>query len=216
MMKKLILISILFCYQLSFSQSVEDEYEFYSKILTESLELGNRSKVDSIILIEQLINQDEPDIYYVIDPESDTISNIDINFLYSNTNKDSTFIRRIITEPDLKKVITDLTVDFENHPSIDPNLIRKKSIYIQTISSDKFYSYYGKNFRRYDKGWEKIERKYGTRLVIEYSKSNFLNNFAAIYYAVRCGGLCGSGNIVVFEKVNKKWKFVTEINLWMN
>ena len=216
MMKKLTLILILFCSQLSFSQDVEDRYEFYSKILTERLEFGTNSKVDSIVLINQLINQDDPDIYHVIDPESDTISNFDINFLYSNTSKDSTFIRRLMTEPDLKKVITNLTIDFENHPSIDPDLIRKNSIHIQTISSDKFYSYFGKNFRRYDKGWEKIERKYGTTSVIEYSKSNFLNNFAAIYYAVRCGGLCGSGNIVVFEKVNQEWEFVTEINLWMN
>lgn len=210
---KRIFILLLLISQLSFSQTEKDDYELYSLILSERLELGNESQKEKIVLIEQLMEKFDGD-YEVLDHKSDTITNLDLNMLYSMTYKDTTFIKRVIKEKDLRNVIVQLTSDKSEHPQINVELLKKPLIQIETITSRKFYSFFGNN-KRIAKGWERINKKYGTNKVVEFSQVNYNGQFASTYYGIHCGSLCGAGNIVVFEKVNGKWKILTEINLWM-
>ncbi|WP_431167560.1 hypothetical protein [Tenacibaculum halocynthiae] len=212
MMKKLLTL-ILLISQLSFSQVEKDNYKLYTLILNQHLELGNKTKKEKIVLIEKLENFDN-NIEF-LDHKSDTITQLDLDMLYSMTHKDSVFIKRVSKEGDLRNVIIELTSYRSDHPKIKSELLKKKSIEIQTITNKIFNSFFRSN-RRIEKSWKRIKKKYGTQKVIGFSKVNYNGQFATIYYSINCGSLCGSGNIVVFEIINKKWQILTEINLWMS
>ena len=208
MLKKLLTL-IFFTCLLSFSQTEKDDYELYSLILNQRLELGK----EKMVLIEQLMEEFD-ESYEVLDHKSDSITKLDLNMLYSMTFKDTTFIKRISKEKDLRNVIIKLTSDKSKHPKISAKLLQKKSTEIETITYGKFVSFF-KNKKRIEKGWKRIEKKYGTDKFVEFSQVRYKGKFASTYYGIHCGSLCGSGNIIVFEKVNGKWKILTEINLWM-
>ena len=208
-MKK-ILFTLLFITQISFSQTEKDDYQLYKLILSEKLQLGISEETDSIILIEKFKNRSEQD-YNQFELSSDSITSNDINFLLINTHKDTTFIKRLIKEPELKYVINDLTSDLQNNPKITTDKLESSKLKIKTITSDQYYSFLGKK-----NPWKKIEKSYGTRKIIELSKAIYQNDLASIYYSIHCGNLCGAGNLVVFEKKNGIWQILTEINLWMS
>lgn len=210
MLRKL-LILILLISQLSFSQTEKDDYELYSLILTDILELGKTSKIDSILLIEKYENQFSKSDYEIFDPKYDSITKLD--FSYVSIYKDTIFLKRLLKEPILKKVVVDLTSDFKNHPKIKTDLLAKDNLSIQPISSEKFSSFFGKKGWRKN-SWKRINRKYGIGQVIELSKIHYEKNLASVYYGIRCGGLCGNGGLVIFEKVNGQWEILTTINIW--
>ena len=210
MLKKL-LILILLISQLSFSQTEKDDYELYSLVLTDIIQLGKTSKIDSILLIEKYENQFDKSDYEIFDPKYDSVTKLD--FSYVSIYKDTIFLKRLLKEPILKKVVVDLTSDFEKHPIIKTDLLTKDNLFIQPISLEKYLSFIGKkNYRK--NSWKKIHRKYGIREVVELSKINYDQNFASVYYGIHCGGLCGNGGFVIFEKINGKWKILTSFNMW--
>jgi hypothetical protein len=213
---KKLLIAIVFLSNLSFSQTDKDDYEIYSKIISERLEFGIKNKTDSIILIEKYIPIFPPEFDVVADFTADSIPNWAYNFLYTQTDRNEDFLKRIKNDKELKKAIKDFTTDFNNHPKLNSELLKADRINIQTITSEKYYSYFGKKFKRIDKAWSRIMKKYGTRHVIEFSKIKYFKDFATVFYEHHCGGLCGSGNMVVFEKINEKWVILAEINFWMS
>ncbi len=210
MLKKLLTL-ILLISQLSFSQTEKDDYELYSLILTDILELGNTSKTDSILLIEKYNNRFEKSDYEIFDPKYDSVTKLD--YSYVSIYKDTVFLKRLLKEPVLKKIIVDLTSDFENHPKIMADLLTKDNLFVRPISSEKFSSFFGKKGWRKN-SWKKINKKYGIREVVELSKIHFEKNLASAYYGVRCGGLCGNGGFVIFEKINGQWEILTTINMW--
>lgn len=210
---KKLLLTILFISQLSFSQTEKDDHEIYSLILAERLELGKSLENDKIVLIEQFMDEFDG-TYHVFSHENDSITKSDLSLLYSMTYKDTTFLKRVVKEKELREVVVQLTSDKTANPKIKADLLHTPSIEIETITNKKYNSYF-KKLRLINRGWNGIERKYNTNKVVEFSKVNYHGQFASTYYAIHCGGLCGAGNIVIFEKVNGKWKIVTEINLWM-
>lgn len=213
MFKKLLILTILIS-QLSFSQREKDDYELYSMILKQRLELGMNLEKEKIVLIEQF--RDEYDrIYEIFEHKYDTITQSDLSMLHSMTYKDTTFLKRVTKEKDLRDVITQLTSNKSEHPEIKAELLRKPLIEIETITDRKFNSFFGR-YKSSHRGWKRIEKKYGTNQIIEFSQVNYNGQFASTYYGIHCGSLCGSGNIVIFEKVNGEWKILTEINLWMS
>ena len=213
---RILLLLILFLSNLSFSQTDNDTYEIYSKVISERLEFGAESKTDSIILIEKYIPKFPPEFDVVADFTADSIPNWALNYLSIQTYKNDEFVQRIIIDSVLKKAIKEFTTDFENHPKLNAELLATDKLNIQTITSEKYYSYFGKKFKRINKAWKRIEKKYGTRQVVEFSKIKYYKSFATVYYEHHCGGLYGSGNMVVFEKKNGKWKILSEINFWMS
>jgi len=213
-MMRFLLLIIFLVSQLSFSQTEKDNHELYSLILSEQLKFGVENKVDSILLIEQYKDSFEKE-YVIFDKKSDSISESDISMIYINTYKDTVFIKRLIKEHEYYKTIKNITSDFKNHPKLKLDLLTTKNIHYQTITAEKYYSYFGKKFKKKNP-WKRIEKKYQVRNVVEFSNVNYSGNIAAAYYELHCGDLCGTGSIVVFEKVNGKWKITTEINLWMS
>ena len=213
---KKLLITILFLTNLSFSQTDKDNYEIYSKVISERLEFGIENKTDSIILIEKYIPKSRPEFEALTENTADSIPNSAYNSLYIQTNRNADFVKRIKNDTDLKKAIKDFTTDFNNHPKLNSELLKTYRLNIETITSKKYYSYFGKKFRQIDKAWKRINKKYGTRHVIEFSKIKYYKNFATVFYEHHCGALCGSGNMVIFEKINGKWVILSEINFWMS
>jgi len=211
-MLKTLLLTILFISQLAFSQAEKNDYELYSLILSEQLELGTKSTLDSIVLIEKFENKFN-NLYEVFDSKSDSISNSVINFLLINTGNDTIFIKRLIKETEFRKSVYGMTSDFGLSPKIDANLLSTDQLNIQTITSEKYYSFFGKKFKRKNP-WKRIIKKYGTRNVVEFSKVKYNGNLASVYFGIHCGGLCGNGRIVIFEKANGVWKILTSINQW--
>lgn len=211
MLKKLLILT-LFISQLSFSQTEKEDYELYLLILTQQLELGNKSQKDKVILIEQFKDEFDGD-YEVFDHKSETITNPDLSMLKTMTYNDTIFIKRISIEPGLRNVIVKLTSDKSEHPKIKAELLKFSSIDVGTITDKKFNSFF-RNIRKIDNGWKRINKKYGTNKIVEFSQVSYNGQFASAYYGIHCGSLCGTGNIIVFEKVNGKWKILTEINLW--
>lgn len=215
MLKKLLLI-ILFLSNLSFSQTDKDNYEIYSKVISEQLKFRIDNKTDSIILIEQYVPKFPPEFDIVADFTADSIPDWAYNFLYTQTYRNEEFVKRIKNDKELKNAIKEFTTDFNNHPKLNAELLKTDRLNIQIITSEKYYSYFGKKFKRIDKAWKRIKKKYGTRNVIEFSKVKYYKNFAIVFCEHHCGGLCGSGNMVVFEKKNGKWVILSEINFWMS
>jgi len=211
MLKKL-LLTMLFISQLTFSQTEKVDYELYSLILSEQLEFGLKSTVDSIILINKYENK-LGNFYEFYDFKPDSISNFDINFLSTNTGNDTVFVKRLINEIEFRKSVFGLTSDFGLSPKINANLLSTDKLNIQSISSEKYYSFFGKKFKRKNP-WKRIVKKYGTRNVVEFSKVKYVGNLASVYFGFHCGGLCGNGRIVIFEKVNGVWEILTSINQW--
>ena len=106
--------------------------------------------------------------------------------------------------------------DFQNHPTLNDELLKTDKLNIQTITARQYDSYFGKKPKRNEKAWKKVLKKYGTKQIIGFSKINYYKNFATLYYERHCGQLCGSGNMVVFEKIKGKWIILSEINFWMS
>nr|WP_298997316.1 hypothetical protein [uncultured Allomuricauda sp.] len=211
MFKKL-LTSILLVSQLSFSQTEKDDYEIYASILAEQLKFGISDETDSIVLIEQFVNKHDVSDYELFDYKTDSIHGSDINFLSSNGVSKS-FINRLKNESELRKVIKELTDDFTIQPKIKAELLSTNYLNIQSISTEKFNSYFRK--KRWRKNaWKRIKRKYGTDNIIEFSKVNYNGNFATTYCGINCGGLCGNGFFIVLERIDEKWKTIALINLW--
>lgn len=131
----------------------------YSLVLSEQLELGKKSNVDSILLIEKFENKIS-NIYEVFDSKSDSISNSDINFLSINTGNDSIFIKRLIKETQFRKSVYGLTSDFGSCPKIKANLLASDQLTIQSITSKKYYSFFGKKFKRKNP-WKRIKKNTG-------------------------------------------------------
>lgn len=213
-MKKLLLTLLFFISNLSFSQTDKDNYEIYNKIISEQLKFGIENKTDTIILIEDYSPKFSPDFDSVISFTSDSIPDWAINNLAIQTNQNGAFIQRMINDYELKNAIKNFTTDFQNHPKINVEFLKSDKLNIQAIPSQKYYSYFGKKFKRIEKSWKRFKKKYGTIHVIEFSKIKYYKNFAIIYYEHHCGGLCGSGKMIVFENNNGKWEILSEINFW--
>jgi len=212
-MKKLLII-IFLIYQQSYSQTANDNYELYSLILSEKLDLGNTKKIDSILLIKRYENRLGND-YNLFELSSDSITSNDVNILLIKTNRDTTFVKRLMREPSIKRLINGLTDNIEDNSQIEIDRLKYTNLHIQSLSTRKYNSFFGRNFARKNP-WQRIEKKYGTRKVVELSRVNYSGNLAAIYYGLHCGSLCGTGNIVIFEKIDEKWRILTELNLWMS
>ena len=198
---------ILFLTQISYSQTENDNYKLYSKIISNHIETENKAIV---------IKNYKSEIEYldmVFDTRTDEVTNLELQYIY-----DKEFVKRLIKEPKLKKVATNLKY-LETHKSekINPNLLKVKSVELQFITSRKYKSYFKSIFKknRISKGWKRIKRKYKSDIIFDFSKISYLGNYASFYYGLHCGGLCGSGNIVIFEKINGKWNLITELNIWM-
>lgn len=214
-MKKLLSIILFVITNFSFSQTEKNDYEIFTTILNQELNIKNKDEFKSVIITRQFENRSNrmSDIDYIF--KDTTFKNYETQYIFDRS--DTTFVKRYIKEPNLKLVILGLINNFNNHPIINGNLFKKNLVPIKVIDSKKYYSFFkrkGKN--GIDKGWKKIKKKYKTRFVYEFSTIYYKENLATIYFEKHCGGLCGNGNFVVLEKINGEWKIIANINLWVS
>ncbi len=75
-------------------------------------------------------------------------------------------------------------------------------------------------FRNKDyEGWDDFYKKYpNSSGYIGLSRVGFNTNLtkAIIFRTINCGALCGSGDYILFEKIDGKWKEVDRFNCWMS
>lgn len=207
---------LLFLTNLSFSQSDQDNYEIYSKVISEQLKFGINAKIDSLILMEKYSPKIQPDFDVFENLTADSIPNADLWYLSIQTYNNHEFVKRVMHDAELKMAMKEFVTDFQNHPTLNDELLKTDKLNIQTITSRQYDSYFGKKPKRNEKAWKKVQKKYGTKQIIGFSKINYYKNFATLYYERHCGQLCGSGNMVVFEKIKDKWIILSEINFWMS
>jgi hypothetical protein len=68
-------------------------------------------------------------------------------------------------------------------------------------------------------GWEDFYKKYpNSSGYVSLSRIGFNTTFtkAILFRSESCGSLCGSGDYILFEKTNGKWKDVDRFNCWMS
>ena len=211
-MTKLFLVFLLFFkFTFSFSQNEKDEFDIYNKIIDFRLAQLD-SKIDTIIVIKQFEDVQKQDFSLISDLTLDTIPDYAYNFIYSKTDK--SFIERLRTEPEIRKVISDLISNFKNHPNLDRKL-NHSNVHFQYLNSKTFYSYF-KRSKKIDSVWKKIKKKYNSNLIFQFSKVQINSNLATLYQSHHCGGLCGSGDLFILEKINEKWEILKIINLWQS
>jgi hypothetical protein len=206
-------IVLIFLSNFSFAQTEKDDYEIYSLILNDRLENWFKNNFDKIVLISQYKDKFDQDIETLSNFTADSLNNNQIQFLCI-ISRPLEFAFIFKGNLALRKLVVDITSDFNNHPTIKSELLKVGKTKIQTITSEKYYSYFGKKLNKFEKAWKEIKREYGTNVVIELSKIKYLDNYATAYYDHHCGGLCGAGRLVFLEKANGKWKKIGEFNLW--
>jgi hypothetical protein len=179
-------------------------------ILSNCPKLEQNPLKNNILVLDQLKDVFTRDHQAIkIQFDNDSVRTIKRFFISRDTN----FIKRLENETILQNLLVKLSSDKSEHPKIKAEYFNDTSIRTQNISNDVFDSFFS-NFNQIKRGWKRLNRKYGTRMVIGFSKIKYDGNFAAVFYETCCGTLCGGGNIGVFEKVKGKWLVLSEINLW--
>lgn len=212
MLKKILFILLSFCHNFGFSQSEQDNYEIYSLVINDRLKNWFDNQFQKAVLISKYENKFD-DLEMVEDYAADSLADYQRNMLYIYSSTED-LSKKLVENKNLRKLLADLESDFKSHPKIKTELLSIGKIKLDTISSEKYLKYFGKKFKRIDKGWKKIEKNFGTRLVMELSKIKYLDNYATLYYGHHCGGLCGAGRLVVLEKKDGKWTILGELKLW--
>ena len=211
MLKKLTII-LVFSFNFGLSQSELDNYEIYSLVIKDRLENWFDNHFQKVILITKYKNRFD-DLELASEYAADSLADYQRNMLhiYSSTEELS---KKLLENKKLRRLLADLESDFKSHQKIKTELLSIGKVKLDTLSSEKYVRFFGKKFKRIDKGWKKIEKKFGTRLVIELSKIKYKDNYATLYYGHHCGGLCGAGRLVIMEKKAGKWEILGELKLW--
>ena len=213
-MKKLIIILILFPH-LIIAQTVESDHILYNLAMVRWNSLGIGPNIDSVVLIKKLHKKLVPFDITFSDYDVDSYEHPEAVYLYTEVGKNMTFFDRIIDDKILVETLRTLTKNFGKHPKIQSKLIRQQALRIKPISWWRYYAFHFPTFRRVNM-WKKIKRKFGASYVLMFSEVEYKGKYAAFYYAYHCGGLCGSGDIVVFEKVDNQWRSLGKVNIWMS
>ena len=211
-MQKIIIIILLFSYNFGFSQSEQDDYEIYSLVLNDRLENWFENHFQKVVLINKYENRFD-DLELVEEYAADSLADYQRNmlYIYSSTRE---LTLELVKNKNLRKLLADLEMDIKSPTKIKTELLSIGKVELDTLSMEKYVSYFGKNFKRIDKGWKKIEKKFGTRLVMELSKIKYMDNYATLYYGHHCGGLCGAGRLIIMEKKDGKWTILGDLKLW--
>jgi hypothetical protein len=107
-----------------------------------------------------------------------------------------------------------LKSDFEVQYKINPKFLTIENIELETISNRIFQKLIRNSNKSINKNWDKIEKKYGTRFILQVSKIKYMDKLATLFITYQCGGLCGAGRLLVLEKEHEKWNILGELVLF--
>ncbi len=140
---------------------------------------------------------------------SDEIINMTVHY--------DTLAMRLIRTEQIKNGLINLETVFYDTPTLNDKEFKSKTP-VTTISDKKYHAYFKTLFGRdIDKGWKRFYKQNRDVLgVYEFSKIVYADNYAILYVGHHGGGLFGSGDIVILNKVNDKWIIVKYLNIWMS
>lgn len=211
-MKKIIIIILFFSCNFGFSQSEQDDNEIYSLVINDRLENWFENHFRKVVLITKYENRFD-DLELAEEYAADSLADYQRNmlYIYSSTRE---LTLELVKNKNLRKLLSDLKMDIKSSTKIKTELLSIGKVELDTLSMEKYISYFGKNFKRINKGWKKIEKKFGTRLVMALSKIKYMDNYATLYFGHHCGGLCGAGRLIIMEKKDGKWTILGDLQLW--
>jgi len=166
---------------------------------------------DEILSLEKKLLKKSQDSLkkILIDAELFVVVNHKIETLSSS---DLAVIQEIITSP--KNILTNQLLGDNSFNEAIKELCNNNLI-SDTIETAKLRTKF--NYKIYtDRAFPKDKiRHIGT---VRFSKVGFSRNKnkAAVYTSFMCGVRCGSGQILLFENVNKKWTHVKTWDLWIS
>lgn len=198
---------------ISYSQIEKDDISVYSTVLSSSHYLKHPEKIDTIILLDKtttdFANWEQNELWGIAEDPSNEIV---YGFLNIATSRNIKFIERYYDELILRNSILAYAENIKLENTINTSLIEEFNV--GSMTTKKYNSYFGKNNKRTTNGLKRLERRYGKYLVIEFSNVFYNENIAVVFFAVHCGGLCGSGDVVVLELHDGKWNVLTWLNCW--
>src|SRR5262249_8499323 len=119
-----------------------------------------------------------------------------------------------IAAEELKPLLEELQVKNKESTSLQ-KLFKIKHSYVLLDEKD-----FGAYFKTKDfKGWDNFYKKYpDSSGYITLSRIGFNTDLtrAILFRSMNCGVLCGSGDYILFEKTDGKWKAVKWFNCWVS
>lgn len=180
-----------------------NEYEIYSTIIN-SKEINWTNK--NTILVIRNVKLDDDSREFLEELNSDP--NLVLSLSYFDNESVNKYLHDQNYQDALLGLLKTSTQKIKIKSFVDP------TFNLKSISKRKFNSFFKRDI---DKGWDQINKKYQSNRVIEFSEVSFSGNYAAVYYGYHCGGLCGSGQLLVLERTKSlNWVVISTINLWMS
>jgi hypothetical protein len=170
--------------------------------------VSNMDKIDSSEREEFLEWQDSlkgildtAELFVVVNHKLDTLSNSDITDIVETiTSNKGNLEYKMNGDTSFNETLRELCNNKLSFDTIDVTELKTKSNY--QIYSDRYFPK------------DKV-RQIGT---VTFSKIAFSSqkDKAAVYTSFGCGGLCGSGQILFFEKLNGIWKYIRIWRMWVS
>lgn len=180
-----------------------NEYEIYSTIINNK-EINWTNKNTILVIRNVKLSDDSREFLEELDSNP--------NMVLSLSYFDNEAVKKYLKDQNYQDAILGLlktsTQKIKIKSFVDP------TFNLKPINKRKFNSFFKRDI---DEGWDQINKQYLSNWVVEFSKVSFSGNYAAVYYGYHCGGLCGSGQLLVLEKKESaNWVVISKINLWMS
>ena len=170
--------------------------------------VSNMEKIDSLERAQFLKWQDSlksildtAELFVVVNHKIDTLSNSDItDIIETITSNKGNLDYKMNGDTSFNETLRELCNNKLSFDTIDVTKLKTKSNY--QIYSDRYFPK------------DKV-RQIGT---VTFSKIAFSSqkDKAAVYTSFVCGGLCGTGQILFFEKLNGIWKYIRIWRMWVS
>lgn len=212
MTRKIIIILFVLVSLFGFSQSEKDNYEIYSIVLKDRLENQFEGSISKIILVNRIQNTNDG-LEMLEHYAADSLEGFQVSMI-QNYSSPPELTTMLIENKDLRKLLAHLKSDFEVQSKINPKFLTIENIELETISNRIFQKLIRNSNKSINKNWDKIEKKYGTRFILQVSKIKYMDKLATLFITYQCGGLCGAGRLLVLEKEHEKWNILGELVLF--
>lgn len=171
-------------------------------------QLPNADKYDSVERMQFTKWQDSlkkildtAELFVVVNHKIDTLSNSDIASIQETLSSNKNNLEyKMSGDTSFNEAIRELCNNKLTFDTIDATKLRTQF---------KYKIYTDREFPK-----DKV-RQIGT---VSFSKVAYSSDRkkSAVYTSFICGGLCGSGQIIFFEKLNGVWKYIKSWDMWVS
>jgi hypothetical protein len=171
-------------------------------------QLPNADKYDSLERMQFIKWQDSlkqildtAELFVIVNHKIDTLSNSDITSIQETLSANKNNLEyKISGDTSFNEAIKELCNNKLTFDTIDATKLRTQF---------KYKIYTDREFPK-----DKV-RQIGT---VRFSKVAYSSDRkkSVVYTSLICGGLCGSGQILFFEKLNGVWKYIKSWDMWVS